>query len=335
MNVTLNGIFAVSLALASLSIEAAGFQEVRVSDPGHRDMTVGLWYPTEQRIPAQPNTRFHRALAIDAPLGEANGGLIVISHGFSGWYAGHAATAEALADSGYIVAAPSHTGNTGSDMSSTIDQWMIDRPRHISRVIDHILELNQFKNAIDVSNIGVYGFSAGGYTALSLIGGTPDLAEAKAHCEREPAEYICSEGGIKGMLAAGMDKLPKSAWGADTRIGAAVIAAPGFGFTYMKATLASVTADVQLWSGRLDDTVPTETNAALLAKRLPKAPEMQLVENAGHFSFLTVPCTAGFKSEAPVEYEMICSDVEGFDRNEFHDVLAEQMVRFFDESFGL
>ena len=334
MNVTLNRIFAASLALASLSVEAAGFQELRASDPGYRDMTVGIWYPSDQTIPAQPNTRFGRALALDAVVGRVNGALIVISHGFSGWYAGHAVTAEALADAGYIVAAPSHTGNTRSDMSSTIDQWLIDRPRHISRVIDDILVRDQFKNEINGSNIGVYGFSARGYTALSLIGGAPDLKEAKAHCARHPSEFICSEGGIEGMLAANMDQLPSSAWGADPRISAASIAAPAFGFTYTKATLANVTADVQLWSGGLDDSVPTETNAALIAQRLPKAPEMQLIEKAGHFSFLTVSCTEGFKNEAPVEYEMICIDAEGFDRNEFHESMARQVVQFFDASFG-
>lgn len=328
-------LFAGGLALFSLSIEAAGFKEIKVSDPGHPELAVGLWYPTNAPIPSEPNTVWGLPVAHDAPLHEPNGGLIVISHGFGGWYAGHADTAEALADAGYIVAAPTHTGNTWSDMSSSIDKWLIDRPRHISRVIDDLTQRAQTKDHIDTQKIGVYGFSAGGYTAVSLIGGTLDLNEAAMHCVRHPEEFICAEGAIKGMQASGMGELPASAWGADKRISAASISAPGFGFAFTGDTLASVTAKVQLWSGELDTSVPTSTNAKLLAQRLPEAPETHWVDNANHFAFMVVNCREAFKEADPEEYAMVCNDAEGFNRLEFHDAMHLEMVRFFDSSFGM
>lgn len=111
--------------------QAAGFRLLQIADPGYKDLQVGLWYPTRQPPASEPNTEFGLSVALEAPIANTNGGLILISHGFGGWYAGHADTAAALADAGYIVAAPSHTGNTWSDMSSSLDQWMIDRPRHV------------------------------------------------------------------------------------------------------------------------------------------------------------------------------------------------------------
>lgn len=139
-NTQLFALIATSVLMASPSIDAAGFKEIRVEDAGQPELAVGVWYPSDEIAPASPNTRFGMALAVDAPVGKTHGGLIVISHGYSGFYAGHADTAAALADAGYIVAAPSHTGNTYTDMSSPAHQWMLDRPRHISKVIDHMLE---------------------------------------------------------------------------------------------------------------------------------------------------------------------------------------------------
>ncbi len=323
-----------TLLVMSASIEAAGFRQIEVADAGHKDLTVGVWYPSRASVPAEPNTQFGLPVALDAPIDDANGGLILISHGYSGWYAGHADTAEALADAGYIVAAPSHTGNTWSDMSSSVDEWMVDRPRHISRVIDDLLEREGFKQAIDPSKIGVYGFSAGGYTALTLIGGVPDLQRASMHCQQQPEEFICKEGMVAAALGANPGQQPEIDWGADPRITAASIAAPGFGFAFSKESLAPVTAGVQLWSGQLDDSVPTASNAANIAAQLPTKPETHWVERANHFAFLILPCTReAFKREEPQEYAMVCNDADGFDRYQFHIEMHAEMLRFFNQRF--
>ena len=220
------------LFLVSTETEAAGFTKLVIDDPGHRPMHVGLWYPTTAPVAAVPNTEYGLAVAMDAPIAKTNGGLILMSHGFGGWYAGHADTAIALADAGFVVAAPSHTGNTWSDMSATIDQWILDRPRHISSVIDHVFRDEGLMAHVDPAKIGVYGFSAGGYTALALIGGVPDLDRAADHCDAFPEEFACAERMVDALREAGLATLPRSAWGRDPRIKAASIAAPGLGFAF-------------------------------------------------------------------------------------------------------
>ena len=321
----------IALLLTSFTTQSAGFREIQIKDTGDTDLTVGLWYPSDAPVSPEPITRFGMALALDAPVGDANGGLIVMSHGYGGWYAGHADTAGSLANAGYIVAAPSHTGNTYRDMSSPVNKWPLDRPRHISRVIDHLLSEESLSDFIEPQKIGVYGFSAGGYTAIGLNGGIPDLSHAQKHCADDPGEFVCSEGLVTAMIESKMQELPASAWGADDRIQAAVIAAPALGFAYPERSLLNVMADVQLWSGMLDESVPTETNAAPLAEHLPTAPESHWIENANHFAFLVVPCRESFKREDPVEYEFICTDAPGFDRYAFHTDMHKEMIRFFDD----
>jgi len=314
---------ATTLTLASFNAYAVGFQLLTAEDPGHPDITVGVWYPT---------ARFGMAVAMDAPVETANGGLILLSHGYSGWYAGHANTAKDLAEAGYIVAAPSHTGNTYTDMSSSFAEWAVDRPRHISRVLDQLLADDGFSSHIDSDKIGVYGFSAGGFTVMNLVGGVPDFKVAAEHCKNDPDEYVCAEGLLRGLSETGLDQLPPKAWGHDKRIKAAVIAAPGFGFAYTKESLANISADVQLWSGALDTSVPTNTNAGSIAKLMPKTPETHWVEQANHFAFLLTPCREGFKRENPAEYELVCGDADGFDRREFQAEMHSEMIRFFESA---
>jgi predicted dienelactone hydrolase len=321
-----------TVCVSPLLHAAPGFQLLQAPDPGHKAIAYGLWYPTTAEAPDTPNTKFGHALAVDAPILGNSHPLVLISHGYSGWYGGHADLAMDLANAGYIVAAPSHTGNTFTDMSSSVDQWALDRPRHISKVIDHLLARDETRNAIDANRIGVYGFSAGGFTVLSLIGGVPDFQHAEQHCTQWPTEFVCSEGMIDVLLANKVDALPPQAWGHDPRIKAAAMAAPGLAFAYTEQSLANVEVPLQLWSAENDFSVPHATNAVALAEHLPQTPETHWVENATHFAFLIMPCRPAFQREDAEEYEMVCEDADGFDRRAFLQGMGQELTRFFDQS---
>ena len=62
-----------------------------------------------------------------------------------------------------------------------VENW-INRPRHISTVLDSILTEGYFEKYIKKDAIAIIGHSAGGYTAASLIGGVPDMANISKHC---------------------------------------------------------------------------------------------------------------------------------------------------------
>ena len=114
---------------------------------------------------------------------------------------------------------------------------------------------------------------------------------------------------------------PPPQWTRDSRIAAAVIAAPGLGFLFEPAGLAGVRVPVQLWAGSRDETVPEATNSALVQRLLPARPEFHRVEGAAHLSFLA-PCTA----ETP---PALCQDPEGFDRSAFHRSFNASVIAFF------
>lgn len=160
--------------------------------------------------------------------------------------------------------------------------------------------------------VGVFGFSAGATTALIAVGGVPDLARAASHCAGAP-EFVCQ---ILKPLDA---QAPQ--WTHDPRIAAAVIAAPGIGFAFEPAGLANVRVPVQLWAGTADETVPYATNAAIVRRLLPDAPEFHSVDNGVHLSFLA-PCT-------PETPPFLCQDKPGFDRMAFHRDFNQSVVAFF------
>ena len=330
------GALAAGLALGATGAQAAGFRTLEIAaDEAGAALAVGLWYPSHEAVPAKPNTEFELAVALDAPPARTNGRLIVISHGHGGWYGGHADTAIALADAGYAVAAPSHAGDTWSDMSAPIERWILSRPADVSRTVDRVLEDPVLGARLDPARVGVYGFSAGGYTALALVGGVPDLDAAAGHCRVEPGEFVCAEGMVDELLDAGVGELPAEAFGADPRVSAAAIAAPGFGFGFTEASLAGVDAAIQLWTGELDESVPTGTNAAAVADRLPSRPELHRVAGADHFAFLTVACREAFRRDDPEGYALVCEDEDDFDRYAFHEAMHREMVRFFDGALGV
>ncbi|WP_441695161.1 alpha/beta hydrolase family protein [Inquilinus sp. YAF38] len=322
-----------ALLLAAGQAGAVGFQSATAPDPSDRPLAIGIWYPSDAPVPDQPNTPVRQALAVDGPIRGDHLPLIVISHGSGGWLGGHADLAKALAEAGFVVVAVTHTGNNYQDDSYPAARRMVDRPRHIARVLDHMLADWSGRDRLDPARIGIYGFSYGGFTALVAIGGTPDLRLLIQHCRQVPDEWVCKTGGPGVSEIPRTDELPSPVFVHDPRIRAAVIAAPGLGFAFDKAALASVTVPVQLWNGAEDERVPVATNAAVIRQALPTQPDFHVVEGAGHFAFLQ-PCPPKLKTLEPETWAMVCVDAPGFDRAAFHRRLNGDVTAFFRAQLG-
>ena len=114
---------------------------------------------------------------------------------------------------------------------------------------------------------------------------------------------------------------PAAVFVRDARIKAAVIAAPGLGFTFVPDGLRNVIARVQLWSGQQDVNVPEASNTGLIRRALGARAGFHSVPGASHFSFL-VPCRL-------IGPPFLCADAEGFDRAAFHTAMNKQVVTFF------
>jgi len=85
--------------------------------------------------------------------------------------------------------------------------------------------------------------------------------------------------------------------------------------------LAKVAVPVRIWSGAIDNNVPTASNAGPVQAALGAKADLRVVTGAGHFSFL-VPCGL-------IGPPLLCRDAKGFDRKLFHESFNQEIVRFF------
>lgn len=243
--------------------------------------------------------------------------LVVISHGNGGWYAGHDDTARALADAGFIVAALTHPGDNFRDHSRAVQ--LTGRAPQLSALIDYMVADWRGPIAVDPGRIGAFGFSAGGFTVISIVGGVSDLRAIRDHCAAHPDLFACR------LLA--MDPIDAAGWGPEThdvRVKAAVIAAPAFGESFTTASLASITLPIQLWQAADDQILPAPYNVEPIRDRLGRAPEYHRVAHAGHFDFLPA-CGPQMKTDLPE----LCASAPGFDRAAFKAEFNSQVVAFF------
>lgn len=287
-------------------------QDATASDPDDRPLAIRIWHSEN--------------LTKGAPLP-----LIAISHGTGGSLAGHTDTARALAAAGFVVVSVSHTGDNYMDESYVgRGLHLIGRPRHISRVIDYMLTTWTNHRHVDPGRIGAFGHSAGGFTALVLAGGKPDIARGEAHCIAHPEAWDCDYLRRHGFEFASSPRFPPSAWRQDPRIKAAVIAAPAVAYVFDPQGLTGVTIPIQLWVAGHDSVV--DDSPAIIRRLLPRAPEYHFVAGAGHLSFVT-PCgrnEALIARTASTDGRLDwCSDADGFDRAGFHDQFNAAAIAFF------
>ncbi len=315
--------FATGLLSSVLAAEplAAGFESLQAADGTETPLQVTVWYPTEavaQEVDLGP---FTLRIARGGAIAGRGLPLIVMSHGNGGSSLGHHDTAVALAQAGFVVAAVTHTGDNHADHGR--EASMTDRPRHISRVIDHMLTKWPGRDHIDAARIGVFGFSSGGFTALVLAGGVADLGRVAPHCQRHPGDYACQLIARHSTDNASVGTAAVVA-GRDARVRAAVVVAPALGFSFTEASLAAVSVPIQLWRAADDLVLPHPWYAEAVRAALPGPLDYREVPEAGHFDFLA-PCTPRFAATAPP----LCISQPGFDRAAFHREFNAAVLGFF------
>ena len=119
--------------------------------------------------------------------------LIVVSNGLGAKRSRFAELANYLASYGFAVAIPEHPGTSHRRQQEFIEGLhkenfeatdFIDRPLDISFVLDRltIINQNELNNKLDLENVGIFGYSIGGTTALSLAGADIDFTHLERGC---------------------------------------------------------------------------------------------------------------------------------------------------------
>ncbi len=312
-----------------------GIRQVSVSYLATESEIKGIvWYPTlkqAQKIKLGP---FELNVAKDAKIKKGKYSLIIISHGSQGSHLGHRDTAIYFAERGYIVLSVLHPKNNYLDDSSgrTNENW-INRPQHISRALDSVLNDVQYNSFIDEDKIAIIGFSAGGYTALSLVGGVPDTASIISHCSknRDDSEFCGGHSFFSRIrnffpsLGAENSHIIENTH--DQRIKAAVLLAPLGVLFKNKQSLANVNVPLRIYRAEKDEVLRYPYHAESIRQKLVIKPEFSVIKNAGHYSFLS-PFPASIRQRVGI----VAKDPNGFDRIKFHLTMNQEIFEFLSKS---
>jgi predicted dienelactone hydrolase len=148
---------------------------------------VTLFYPSDVGDAPTPLGPFVLPLAPDAPPQRGNGRLVVVSHGTGGSAWVHADLARALVQRGFVVALPLHRADNYQDRSDAPGA-LERRPHEVSATIDALGREPRFAPLLELDRVGVFGFSAGGHTALTLAGGRWSYDRFRRHCDQDLAD---------------------------------------------------------------------------------------------------------------------------------------------------
>ncbi len=263
----------------------------------------GLKDPTErgpysfQQIRLEQN---QRPQITDLYLSSAKGArpVIVISHGLGEDRETYRYLAEHWASHGFQVLVPEHSG---SDQKRMLDllagrikevvepQEFVGRPRDITNLLNYVTQLNRtdprFKKRLNLRDVGVYGHSFGGYTALALAGAPLDPPYLRKVCApgspQESKESLPNLSFLLQCRAQDDGPLIKLR---DARVKAVIAASPMSSVVFGERGLASV-AVPSLMVAASDDTVaPALLEQSKTAALLPDPAYLLTLVGATHFS---------------------------------------------------
>nr|WP_298931293.1 dienelactone hydrolase family protein [uncultured Erythrobacter sp.] len=174
--------------------------------------------------------------------------LVIMSHGFNGWSTQASNLAEHIASRGYVVASIYHADmklEGATDFLHSFAKVLASRSLDQRQILTQILERAGSDNsgafaAIDTEQIGLIGYSMGGYGALATAGGDYDY-----------------DSGTYGVVPSDAMAPVRAAAGDDAGIDAVIAFAPWGGQSdnrvWSAETLGQIIAPVMIVAGNQDD----------------------------------------------------------------------------------
>ncbi|BAY22786.1 hypothetical protein NIES2100_25500 [Calothrix sp. NIES-2100] len=114
--------------------------------------------------------------------------VIVISHGLGTDSSNFRYLANHLASYGFAVVVPNHSGTRQGNVNADADEFT-DRPLDVKYILNELEKANEsdprFQGLLNLQQVGVFGQSLGGYTALALAGAEINFAQLHKDCQPE------------------------------------------------------------------------------------------------------------------------------------------------------
>jgi predicted dienelactone hydrolase len=165
-----------------------------LSQPGGFAFEKKIWNLTDSKR----NREFYVLVYQPKQWREGKTPVVIFSHGLTAKPEDYAKKAQHLASYGFMVVLPQHPGSDdiyaqefreGYDQDISALNEFINRPLDITYTLDELERRNktEFADRLDLENVGIYGHSYGGYTALAIAGATPapNFAQLERDCAIE------------------------------------------------------------------------------------------------------------------------------------------------------
>jgi len=281
-----------------------GYCKVELVD-NHCGVTfpMSVMYPTYEDGKIEELGQFSLDLSINAKPKEGKFPLILISHGSGGSHLLYRTLAHHLACNGFIVGMPEHPFNNRNNntLEGTVKN-LENRPSHIHTAIDWFFESEKFARFLKADSISMIGHSMGGYTSLAVAGGIP-TSFSNESLDGKPKQINVEH---------------------DRKIKSLVLLAPATVWFKDKGALSGVDIPILMIAGEKDQyTPPLHAQIVLEGVADNSKIKYKIIENAGHFSFLSP------FPQSMIKPEFIPSqDPFGFDREKFHNELNIEILDF-------
>lgn len=300
------------------------------------NLDVTVWYPAGsggKSVTLGENIFFVGTSAmLDAPISDGKFPLILLSHG-----AGLAGNAQALswiaiplARQGFVVAAPTHPGNTGATRSAaeTMKLWL--RPADITETLNAMDKDSLFKEHLEHDKAGTLGLSMGGTTALAIAGARVDPKRLAGYCDTDALNAsLCGWVRQSGVDLHAMDLRFAGRNNEDQRVRFAMAIDPAPADVFEFKSFSRISIPVELVNLGQAGKIPLTARASEIAKAIPNA-KYFTIEDASHYSMFA-DCKPGASELAESEQvgDPICMDGGGRSRNEIHTQLINMTVDAF------
>ncbi len=305
-----------------------GFKTLGVWEPETAiRLDFAIWYPARRA----PFTLDYGDWVFSAARGATplpgQHPLILLSHDSPGSRFSLHMLASELARNGFVVIAPTHTGDNLNDMRFLYTgAQLISRVEELRASLDILLQHPSTASLIDPQHIGILGIGPGGTAGIMLAGGELDPQRWDEYCTGKKNDPYC-QSWVKPRMDALVTTPYLNTSFLDKRIRAAVAVAPAYGMLLEPTTLSSIQIPILLLHAEKETLCPQYLVESIRAA-LPATADYAVITNADAIS-LTSPCGKGTLAQTLPE---ICRPVP--ERAQVQAELAEKATLFFLTHLG-
>ncbi len=317
--------FCLNDTAAAQGVFTSGFQTLGLSLPQQQiRLDVAVWYPARRLTTQVQYGEWFFTAARNAPIVEGQHPLLLLSHDIGGSRFSVNALGAALARQGFIVAAPTHTGDNMDDMHALFSTAHIfQRVDDLKNLLDNLLAHTQIGKSVDPTQIGLIGIGPGAAAALLVAQGTLDASGWHSYCQRTTIyDSYCQPQTRAALDRMALDPNLQQTKN-DPRVKAIALVAPSYGMFFTADSLTAVNVPTLVLRADLDRINLSPHHAQHIITALPQKPEYAVLAYTDNAALMS-PCSKTLEQMLPE----LCTPQPPADRTSAQQQLAENLSRF-------